>query len=131
MLIPLVACGEVQESAYATLAEAKADGAMQRGWIPEWVPDSAVDIREIHDLDINHSALSLRFTPNAPWNVPKDCEKIIPSSAGKPTMRLSSWPRDVPPTPVVTPRHAYFKCVEGFVAINTTQGELFLWTHGI
>ena len=57
---------------YATLADAVADGAVTRGWVPEWVPASARELQESHDLDTNESWLTFTFDaadadfPNAP-----------------------------------------------------------------
>jgi hypothetical protein len=33
---------------YATVAEARAAGAIERGWVPEGLPASATDLREAH-----------------------------------------------------------------------------------
>jgi len=38
---------------YDTFADAVLDGAMQRGWMPAALPESARDIRERHHLDTN------------------------------------------------------------------------------
>jgi hypothetical protein len=46
-------CSERFESSYADKAAAVEDGAVRRGWIPPWVPESATAIREVHDLDTN------------------------------------------------------------------------------
>jgi hypothetical protein len=54
LLVLCVACDSLErESAYATHADAVADDAILRGWIPPFVPESAREIREIHDLDTN------------------------------------------------------------------------------
>lgn len=44
-------CGDfdVVTNTFATLAEAQAAGAVQRGWVPELLPAGAHDIREAHD----------------------------------------------------------------------------------
>lgn len=38
---------------YPSLAEARADGAIERGWLPAFLPASSRDIAEIHNLDTN------------------------------------------------------------------------------
>ena len=38
---------------YATLQEAEASGAVERGWLPRGLPPGAHEIREAHDLDSN------------------------------------------------------------------------------
>jgi len=57
----LTACYDTQRASYATAAAARADGAIQRGWLPDSLPDSAFDIAESHDLDTNTGGGSFRF----------------------------------------------------------------------
>ena len=57
----LTACDETQRASYATAAAARIDGAIQRGWLPTSLPDSAYDIAESHDLDTNTGGGSFRF----------------------------------------------------------------------
>ena len=56
----LSACDERVEAEYASLNEARAAGAVERGWIPLFVPDSAFAIRDTHDLDTSRQ--TLRFS---------------------------------------------------------------------
>jgi hypothetical protein len=44
------ACGERKKAFYATAVEARQSGAIERGWIPVWLPRSARNIREMHGL---------------------------------------------------------------------------------
>lgn len=48
-------CGDIDvvTGSYATLGEARAAGAIDRGWIPALLPPGAHDIREAHDVDTN------------------------------------------------------------------------------
>ena len=46
---------EKPERQYATAEEARADGALERGWIPEILPRDAHAIREVHDIATNLS----------------------------------------------------------------------------
>ena len=49
----IVGCSDLKEVRYRTIAEAQADGAFERGWLPRVLPSTVTDIREIHDLDTN------------------------------------------------------------------------------
>lgn len=44
---------------YPSLSEAKDDKAIERGWIPNWIPEQATQIHEAHNLDTNIRAISL------------------------------------------------------------------------
>lgn len=53
----LTACDDVIDERYATYAEARAAGMIERGWLPDFVPTSATDIHDVHDLDTNAQTL--------------------------------------------------------------------------
>ncbi len=48
-----VGCDDRQESVFANVKDARASGAVARGWVPNDLPESATDLRERHDLDTN------------------------------------------------------------------------------
>jgi len=83
MVLALSGC-EVLSARYATLQEAAADEAIERGWLPEWLPIDAIDIQETHDLDSNESWLVFRTTSGR-LNLPADCVEtttpVIPERA--------------------------------------------------
>lgn len=60
----LGACGDVVSKSYATKAEAIADNLFNKGWLPDFVPDSATNIQVENDLDLNISSGSFRFLPS-------------------------------------------------------------------
>ena len=49
---------------YPTWAEAQRAGAVARGWIPDFVPSSAREIRDTHDLDTNRQTLQFTAPPS-------------------------------------------------------------------
>jgi len=44
---------DMQINKYPSLTEVKEDTAIQKGWIPSNIPDSAYNIAETHDIDTN------------------------------------------------------------------------------
>lgn len=66
-IIPIPATGcrnvDVVTASYATLDEARREGAIERGWIPEGLPPGTHDIREAHDLDSNRRWGLFSFRP--------------------------------------------------------------------
>lgn len=63
MLMSIAGCNERHDVHYADWAEAQANGAVERGWMPAFVPRSATDLRERHDLDSNAQTLSFVVKP--------------------------------------------------------------------
>jgi len=83
---------ERPESFYSSMPEALADGAVPRGWIPEWIPSSAREIKEIHDLDTNESMLAFEIPTGQPWQLPAHCQPIHHSQIGQPRFSRPWWP---------------------------------------
>jgi len=52
---------ERRESFYPSLADAKRDGAIDRGWIPDFLPGSSRGIHEIHDLSPSTTWCAFEF----------------------------------------------------------------------
>ena len=71
---------DVVETSYDTSAAAIADGAIQRGWIPQWLPPDATDIREIHNVDTNQSTLYFSLPIGNDWHPSSTCR---PAHAGQ------------------------------------------------
>ncbi len=57
----LLACSENFVSSYATVREAREAGAIQRGWVPASLPETATVIREAHDVDTNETWGAFKF----------------------------------------------------------------------
>jgi hypothetical protein len=64
LLLSLGACGEQIEQSYATWSEAQSAGAVERGWIPSLVPETAQNIRDSHNLDTNAQRLEFTVPPS-------------------------------------------------------------------
>ena len=60
-----VACDERREARYASYRDAVVQGAVHRGWIPAYVPQSATEIAEVHNLDTNAQLLRFQAPPEA------------------------------------------------------------------
>jgi hypothetical protein len=64
LLLSLAACTEQMEESYSTWADADRAGAVTRGWIPTFIPASAREIRDSHDLDSNRQTLWFVLPPS-------------------------------------------------------------------
>lgn len=63
-ILALSACSEQIEESYPTWGEAQRAGAIQRGWVPSFVPTSARNISDSHDLDRNTQTLRFAVPPS-------------------------------------------------------------------
>lgn len=114
---------------YQTFEAAVTAGAVSKGWVPAWLPKSANEIHEKHNLDTNQSMLAFRFNASEKLEVGGDCERIDPYKPKEPPFKASWWPSDVPASKLSTYRHSFYSCEGGkaFLALSEKQGEGFYW----
>ena len=65
LTVMVAACSDFKDSSYASMADARRAGAVDRGWLPDLLPDSAINIRERHNLDTNQTWCAFELTPAA------------------------------------------------------------------
>jgi hypothetical protein len=80
------------ESSYSSLGEAQRSGAIDKGWIPAWLPPSATDIRELHDIDTNESMLVFASDATHDWELPGDCQPVSYLQVPSPRLSRRWWP---------------------------------------
>jgi hypothetical protein len=59
----LVGCGEYKSNNFASYSDVRESGLIERGWIPEFIPKSAYDIKEQHRVDVASIDVELMFEP--------------------------------------------------------------------
>jgi hypothetical protein len=124
----VASCGERPEVFYADAMAARRAGAVERGWVPDWLPKSARAIHEVHDIDTNQSLLAFSFDPGDGPVLTESCSPIQSDAPEPVPFTASWWPSDVPPSSSVTHRHAYFRCQnDGYAAVSVKDGQLFYW----
>lgn len=73
---------ERSRSYFATFAEMEAAGMMSRGWLPEYLPRSASEIQEGHDIDTNMVWALFRYQPGDVEAVEAACRMITSNERG-------------------------------------------------
>jgi hypothetical protein len=125
---------ETKTGIYATVGEARAAGAIERGWVPEGLPASATDLREAHhgdrqqwgvfvfapaDGEAVRALVGAEITGTAPW-----CD---------PPGRLEWWPRILrSPLDLAQLQSAGLRLYRSrddrlTYAVNWQQGRAFYW----
>lgn len=112
--------GEDQFNTYPTMQEARESGSIERGWIPEVLPESTFDISEWHNLDVNEGHGKFRFEKNDVKSFEARIQKVIS--------------RDVPACFGVDPndydngRYAFYLADPFLLAVDwkTARGEFWI-----
>jgi hypothetical protein len=104
-------------ASYPDWKAAEQDGAFRRGWLPSWMPVSAREIEDVHDLDTNVQAM--RFVVPSGWRPPASAACSPAKTIEPPRLRLPSFPAKIEEHPDV------LKCGDLFVVVNGTT--VFAW----
>ena len=132
MLSFLVSCDwlETSETYYKDYESAAKAGAISRGWIPTFVPSSAIEIRLKYDVENNRTWLYFRAKIGRDPSVLESCNVAAQSKVTYPSTGPRGW---WPAVLIADSRerkteYEYYICKDGEVmAVNHAQGEAFLW----
>lgn len=98
MLIAITACSETKEVYFETLNDAKKQGAIERGWLPEVLPRSSHEIFGRHDTGANATWLRFKFSKNDIYNMAAQAEEMKPDDIKAlyfPSISAAWWPDDL------------------------------------
>ena len=128
---------ETVETVYPNFeAAAKAKAIGNGRWIPGFLPPSAADIREVHNLDTNEVWLFFRSNSTDLPAVVSLCKKVAGREVVYPRKSPGSWwpqmliKRHEDSQQVVN-AYEYYQCKEGKVmAIDRSKSEVYFWDLG-
>lgn len=80
--ILFVQVSENPKNSYVTIVDAENAGAIAAGWLPKYLPKSAIHISESHNMDTNQVWAAFKFKQGDTERVEQTCKKIAESSAG-------------------------------------------------
>lgn len=83
---------EVTDTSYPDMSAAVSRGGVSSGWVPRWIPASATDLREVHNIDTNESALAFEVSSADPWPLPDNCIGIKSADAIPSHFKREWWP---------------------------------------
>ncbi len=87
----LVGClNNTLDASYDSLA----DVDMAKGWVPDWLPEGAANLREVHDINTNASALAFDIPTDEIWQLPKHCRPVTPAETVPSHFDRSWWPSE-------------------------------------
>ena len=122
-LLSTAACREDREAHYDTCAEAQAQGAFSRGWLPDVLNPYASDIREFHNLDTNQGRASFRYADPLGDRMRQECSPV------KSDEKLDGHTGESDETVGQLAKEGKdaFRCGHFTIVINTTKHLGILW----
>lgn len=134
--ISVTACDQfdAEERTYADAKEAISSGALDRGWIPTFLPASAKGITEKHNLDTNESWVAFSIDPNEFSGIEESCQKIEWIESQLPRIRAGDWwPESLALEGSSSQRaseYTSYQCENGgMVAVDSSRKRVFYWRH--
>jgi hypothetical protein len=114
---------------YATFSQADSAGAVRRGWLPSFVPQSATDLRDVHDYDTNHQWLRFRAPERDLHSMTLHLDPAPQLKVPKPRKWEGSWvPENAAPGDVRFYRTPDTALVARCVAVAVRASVAYAWT---
>jgi hypothetical protein len=125
----LSACApETVSRHYDTYALLEQDRAIDRGWLPEWLPRQATAIDEMHNIDTNAHMWAATVPVGIELNLPATCASAPRAKLTKLPFEPSWWPEpSVWPAGSEGAGFIYFTCDGEHVGLAQEGGRLFGW----
>ena len=120
---------ESNESHYPDMKAAAEAGAILRGWIPAFVPESAVDIRLKYDIENNRTWLSFHGIVDRS-TISHACQGLTTIDVTYPSSGPRGWWPDVLTLSSKEGKseYEYYTCKDGeILAIHRVKAQVFLW----
>jgi hypothetical protein len=133
VVLVAAACEQMEtfETTYPDAASAIKAGAVGEGkWVPKFLPSSATNIRETHNMDTNELWLSFHFQPTDYASFGQACTPITASKTAYPRKSPGRWwpigllqgSGDVPGS------YEFYQCAgSGILAIDASKSAAFYW----
>ena len=125
------------ESNYNDLSAATKDGAVQRGWVPDFLPASAFQIHERHNISTNEVWMSFGFGPKDTDFLSKSCTRVPPDKIALPRGFGKWWPASLTPGSPQLPSYDFYRCADtlvdrahkavGWLAIDAYKSIAYYW----
>ena len=97
LLLPalvLVSCEYIENptSRYSTYQSAREAGALEEGrWIPPFLPESARNLVETHNIDSNVLKISFEYSPDDLGGLISECRELKVPSGGTRRFECRNW----------------------------------------
>ena len=106
-------------SEFADINAVQSSDLIKNGWIPEWLPASAVAIKETHNIDSNASFLFFHFGQQDLESLRNACARILQPLPELPKDLSADWKPGKP--------DEFYSCQGAMMAVDSKQLSALLW----
>ena len=125
----VAACApETLEVNYDTYAIAVKAGALEAGWLPQWLPKNATRIFERHNIDTNARMWVADVPVGSEVSLPQGCSAAVAASLPAPPFQRPWWPDGIPHHQSAESGFIYFQCGSEFAGVAAAGGKLIGWS---
>lgn len=122
---------EATETTYANYGAAAKAGEMTRGWIPDYVPHSAVDIRIRYDIENTRTWLFFHTKIDDLPSMLGSCSALSQDDVAFPVEGPRGWwpiALTTDPSSKADMGYEHYQCRNNeYLAVNRKQSEVYLW----
>lgn len=139
-LLTVAACENLEtvENHYSNTESAINSGAIERGWVPVFLPPSAKDIYEQHNLDTNEVWLSFAMDADDLDMINRSCQKTGSENVSFPRMGIDGgwWPETLTERGIDShlqqaAEYTHYRCENGgSIAVEDGGRKVFYWHFG-
>lgn len=122
-----IVAGKMQymEREFADYGEAKAAGEFEKGWLPGFLPSSAIVIKVINNTDNKSALVSFSYAGGLDMSA---CKELPIKEATLPAERVVLWwPEELTAKGNAQAGYAFFKCDDGQAVVNSGKKEVYYW----
>lgn len=129
ILLGVSGCSELVESNYPTYQQAAQSGAIESGWLPAFLPESASNIRESHDPETNQVWVSFEFPQEEIESFAAFCTSVSYDQVTLPDLAPRWWDEKA----LNDPWNAFYVCGDtaslGYLAVLGTGDQAYFWSY--
>ncbi len=121
---------ENPKSTYATYEDIIAAGAIKRGWVPEFIPQSATNIVEQHNIDTNDGFLSFNAPELELEALKSKCKPLTYNDVKYLSNYPLWWPSELEGSNEVSSKLDFYLCAPYGVLTTLSPSKSYYWYVG-
>ena len=129
LILSLAGCGNLVETSYPDMEAVLQAGALEQGWLPAFLPQSATNIREAHDLETRQIWAAFELPFETIEKLGEVCTQISVEQIQPPQSAPRWWNERA----LTDPWNAFYVCqdasAKGYLAVVGSSEQAYYWSY--